>query len=152
MGVEVLEDAVFGTLTWDAELGWWAGRAELSPGYGLRVYIESVVEAGEARGEDLERARSLWAVLCGTERTLRLKAAEEMFWGMYCDWRQGVDPPAPELDLHGFVEAFRLQSVTFWGEEGAELYLDDALEVFGGHVPRFCVDEHGNFEPGSAAL
>lgn len=152
MSDAVLVDDTFGTLTWNEELGWWSGSAELADDYRVDVYVESTLHHGDQRDRDLARARRLWEIMSKFDEELRQKAAEDEFCEMYAEWRVGVDPPAPALDLLAFVDKFKLQSVTFYSEGGAELFLDDALDVFGGHALHFTVDSDGNYENGSAAL
>lgn len=116
----------FGSLTWNADLGWWSGTAEVAPGYRVDLHVEAANEPAQLRAA-IARAGPAWERLRVAEPSVRAAVAGQMTdaYNGYCD-------PENEVTPEQFAGRLRLLSARFEASGATELVYADGM-LFGGH-------------------
>jgi hypothetical protein len=116
----------FGSLAWNADLGWWSGSTDVSQGHRIDLHIEAANDQAAMR-EAAERARPMWGRLRVAEPSIRATVASQMTIAHndYCD-------PDDEVTPEQFADRLRLLSAKFEESGAVELVYSDGL-LFGGH-------------------
>lgn len=146
MAERTIDDETLGTLTWNSELDWWEGRAELSPTHSIGLSITVEDEDAEAPSQaEIDQARRLLLRLREHEPEARLVAAEELLAIYNDEWNE--DEP---LDEEEFMARLTLDDLSVAPDGSAELfYQDDGL--FAGHTVLVSLGADGNFEDADIA-
>lgn len=138
------EDEVLGPLTWDDQLDWWAGRAELAPGHriGLSLTVEHEDPLSEA---EIATARRVLLHLREHEPEARIVAAEELLDIYNAEWNEG-EP----LDEEEFMSRLTLDDLNIAPDGSAELFYRDD-DLFAGHTVLVSIGADGNFDDADIA-
>ena len=131
MKPEVIYDEVFGRLTWDAQLEWWEGSVEISPGQEVEVSIQD--EEGEAE-ESIARARRAYESVRDSGEYICRCAARELLAICNEEWNTGDAFSEDE-----FIAKMSVDNVTLYPDGAAEVYYDDG-GMFRGHKILISVD------------
>jgi hypothetical protein len=116
----------FGSLEWDADLGWWSGTAEIAPRHRIDLHVQAPDDPEELRAA-VARAAPAWERLRAGEPEVRGAVAGQMVdaHNDYCD-------PEDEVTAEQFAARLRLESALFEAAGTVELCYDDGM-LFGGH-------------------
>jgi hypothetical protein len=125
---DTFDDAVFGRLTWDAQLNCWLGGIDLTQGFHTEITV-SGTEADRFMG--FPAARESWAWLRAHEPEARRQVAAEMVV-LYNDSWTDEDEPITAEQFADRIELIRASL----GEDGSVLlsYGDGPTSMFGGHL------------------
>ncbi len=139
-------DEVLGTLTWNGQLDWWEGRAEVAPGHAIRISLSVEDEAADAPSPtELDQARRVLGRLREDEPAARLVAAEELLAIYNDEWND--DEPLGEEE---FMARLTLDDLSIAPDGSAELFYQDD-NLFAGHTVLVSVGPDGNFEDADIA-
>ncbi len=116
----------FGSLTWDADMGWWSGSAQVATGYRVDLHVEAANNPAELRTA-IARAKPAWKQLLASEQAIRAVVASQMVeaHNSFCD-------PEAEVTPEQFAERLKLLSARFETSGSIELVYSDGM-LFGGH-------------------
>jgi hypothetical protein len=117
---------VFGSLKWNADLGWWSGFAEVAPGHRLDLHVQAANEPAELRAA-VERSVPVWERLRLTESAVRAAVADQTTeaHNRYCN-------PEDEATPEQFAGQLRLLSALFEPGGALELCYHGGI-LLGGH-------------------
>jgi hypothetical protein len=132
-----MEDALFGTLNYDANLRWYRGQVEFS--LGRRVELSVSVE-GVDPVSAIEHARQFFPRVQAQEAVLRRAAAREKLALYNEQWSEGE-----KIDADEFARRIALSSVTIHPEGEVELLYEDG-GLFAGHWIAVSTDIELQFE------
>jgi hypothetical protein len=143
METQTVIDEALGKLTWNAELDWWEGKAEVAPGHPIRFSI-TLEEDEEGKGtadlqETLVKAHGVLAFLREHEEEARIVAADELLEIYNAEWNENA--PLEEED---FIGRLILDDVNITPSGRAELYYRDE-GLFAGYAVVVNIDADGNF-------
>jgi hypothetical protein len=126
----------FGLLSWNADLGWWSGRAEITPGHAIDVHLQAANDPALLQSA-VRLAAPVWTRLRASEPSVRAAIAGQMVEAHngYCD-------PEDEVTPEQFAGRLRLLSALFEPDGAVELCYDDGL-LFGGHWIIVPIDPEG---------
>lgn len=116
----------FGSLTWNADLGWWSGTAEVAPGHRIDLHVQAANQPEElpaAVGWAVPR----WERLRLTEPGVRAAVADQM-----TEAHNEFCAPEDEVTPEQFADRLRLLSVLFKSAGTLELCYHDGM-LLGGH-------------------
>jgi hypothetical protein len=142
MGGRTIHDPMLGRLTWDDQLAWWEGAAEIAPGHSVDLAVAS--DGPEELPPALETARRVVAWVREHEARCRWHAAEQLLDVYNASWCRGE-----MLDARAFMDRMALESVNVSPGGPHELFYNDG-DLFWGHTVVVEVDDDGAF--GSAYL
>jgi hypothetical protein len=114
----------FGSLAWNADLGWWSGAGEVAPGHRIDVHVEAPNDLAEMRAA-IARAGPAWERLRTAQPSVRASVAAQLTdaHNRYCD---------PKVTPEQFAARLRLLSALFQASRSLELVYTDGL-LFGSH-------------------
>jgi hypothetical protein len=126
----------FGSLSWNAELGWWSGRADIRPGHAIDIHVQAANDPGRLRSA-VGLAEPGWVRLRASEPSVRAAIADQMVEAHngYCD-------PEDEVTAEQFAGRLRLLSALFEPGGAVELCYHDGM-LFGGHWIIVPIDTDG---------
>jgi len=131
-----IEDVLFGTLKYDASVGWYYAEVEFSPGQCVRVCIS--IE-GFDPDTAVEQARGIFGAVQAEEGQLRRLAAQEKL-SLYNDhWSQGE-----RINQDEFARRMKFSSITFHPEGWIDLWYEDG-DMFAGHSIMVAADPDLHF-------
>ncbi len=139
-----MHDDVLGTLTWNEQLDWWEGEAELLPGHVIRISVGVEDEAAPTDAE-MAQARAVFLRLREREPEARIVAAEELLDIYNDEWND--DEPLGEEE---FMARLTLEDLSVAADGSAELFYSDD-NLFSGHTVLVSVGPDGNFEDADIA-
>src|SRR5262245_17646539 len=115
MNEDTLVAQLLSTLSWDADLGWWSGRAEVAPGYAIDVHVQAANDPTLLLAA-VEQAGPGWTRLRAAEPSVRATVAEQMVEARnrYCKREDRVTPEE-------FAGRLRLLSALFEPDSTVEL-------------------------------
>jgi hypothetical protein len=116
----------FGSLAWIADLGWWSGVGEVTPGHRIDLHAEAPNDLAQMRAV-IARAGPAWERLRAAEPSVRASVAGQLTdaHNAYCD-------PQDEVAPEQFAARLRLLSALFQASGAMELVYADGM-LFGGH-------------------
>ncbi len=144
---EIINDDLFGSLTWDVERHEWHGRAITARGLAFRLWIDTGVWNMGNPIHDAEVDRTISAA--SREAFVRFRNSEQRaregliaeFVPLHADWH---GEQTAEAD---FLARLELDSVQFRRDGGVQVfYGDDGM--FGGHSLIAHLDSSGEFQRG----
>ena len=127
-GIQPIENAVLGTVTWDDNLNYWEAKLELFSNHQVNV---SITPADEDDAAAIAAGAELVEWVRQNERSAREYAAGQMLESAE-DWRDEDDEPN-EITAESFAERIVLESITVEEDGGANLWYNDD-QIFAGHV------------------
>ncbi len=140
MEPRTIHDDLLGALTWNGDLGWWEGRAEVSPGHPLSLSLSVEEEDPDVEpAQEIAHGRRVLLFLREHEPEARLVAAEELLEIYNAEWNEG-EP----LDEEEFMERLTLDDIGILSDGSAELLYQDG-GLFAGHTVLVTVGADGNF-------
>jgi hypothetical protein len=116
----------FGSLTWNADLGWWSGVAEVAPGHRINLHVEAPDDPAALQAV-VARAQPAWERMRVSEPSVRAAVAGQMI-----DAHNGNCDPEDEVTPEQFADRLRLLSAKFEASGAVELVYADGM-LFGGH-------------------
>ena len=130
----VMEDELFGHLTWGEKYGGWRGVVTMANGKTATVTIDGV----EAEESITEAARNTFKFLTANEPLIRNKIAVSMS-ELYNGTWGGDDTITPEE----MAQRISLADVSFYEEGGGELYYKADDDLFTDHTICAPIDANG---------
>ena len=116
----------FVSLTWNADLDWWSGAADIAPGHRIDLHVEAANDPATVWAA-VAQAGPVWERLRGVESAVRAAVAGQMTaaHNEFC-------APEDEVTEGQFADRMRLLSVKFEASGGVELVYADGM-LLGGH-------------------
>ena len=130
----IIEDELFGTLTWGEKYGGWRGIMTMASGKTATLTIDGV----EAEESITDAARNTFKFLIANEPLIRDKIAVSMSELYNGPW-SGGDTITPEE----MAQRINLTGVSFYEEGGGELYYEADDELFTDHTICTPIDANG---------
>jgi len=146
MAERTIHDEMLGALTWNSQLGWWEGQAEIAPDRSVTfsVSVEDEETDEEPRVE-IENARRVLLRLPEQEPEARQLAADELLDIYNEEWND--DDP---LSAEEFMTRLVLDDVGIFADGSAELFYQDG-GLFTGHAVLVTLDAAGNLDDADIA-
>jgi hypothetical protein len=130
----IMEDELFGKLTWDEAHRGWRGIMVMANGRTSAFTID----AAKTDEPILEEVRNIAKFLMANEPLIRDKIAASMSEFYNGTWGNG-DTITPEE----MTQRIALTDVSFYGEDGGELYYEADDELFTDHAICASIDANG---------
>lgn len=130
----VMEDELFGNLTWGEKYGGWRGMVTMANGKAATFTIDGV----ETEESITEAARNTFKFLIANEPLIRDKIAVSMSEFYNGTWGDGDAITPQEL-----AQRISLTDVSFYEEGDGELYYKADDDLFTDHTICACIDANG---------
>jgi hypothetical protein len=133
---DVLNDPIFGPLTWNPDSNWWEGHIQL---YGLSDVEINIYVPDEDDRIISDLSRHAFGIVSQSETLMRQKACDDLLETHNESWND--DAP---IDAATFMRRIVLESIVFYDDGSAEIYFADD-DLFWGHVIIVSLSEDGEF-------